>query len=77
MEIPPVVFILVRIVFVILSFAFLDEFENCSFHVFEELCWDFDGNCIGSVNSLWWDVIFTILILPIHEHGRLTGGILN
>ena len=21
-------------------FAFPDEFENCSFHVFEELCWD-------------------------------------
>jgi hypothetical protein len=23
-------------------FAFPDEFEDCSFHVFEELCWHFD-----------------------------------
>jgi hypothetical protein len=33
-------------------FAFLDEFENCSFHVFEELCWDFDGDCIESIDGL-------------------------
>jgi hypothetical protein len=34
-------------------FAFLDELENCSFHVFEELCWDFDGDCIESIDFLW------------------------
>jgi hypothetical protein len=26
-------------------FAFPDEFENCSFHIFVELCGDFDGDC--------------------------------
>ena len=26
--------------------AFLDEFQNCSFYVFEELYWDFDMNFI-------------------------------
>ena len=34
-------------------FAFPDEFKNCSFHVFEELCWDFDWDCIGSIDYLW------------------------
>jgi hypothetical protein len=43
MVIPPAVDLLLKIVFVILSFAIPDEFEICSFHVFEELCWDFDG----------------------------------
>jgi hypothetical protein len=34
-------------VFAILFFFFFtDEFENCSFHVFEEFCGDFDGDCI-------------------------------
>jgi hypothetical protein len=31
-------------------FAFADEFENCSFHVFEELCWDFDEDCFESID---------------------------
>jgi hypothetical protein len=34
-------------------FAFPAEFENCSFHIFEELCWDFDGDCIESIDCLW------------------------
>ena len=48
------VLLLLRIVFAILGFfALLDEFENCSFHIFEELCWDFAGNCIESVDCFW------------------------
>jgi hypothetical protein len=47
-------------------FAFLDEFDDYSFHVFEELCWNFDGDCIKNCRM----AIFTMLILPIHEHGR-------
>jgi hypothetical protein len=48
------VLLLLRIVFAILGFfALLDEFENCSFHIFEELCWDFAGNCIESLDCLW------------------------
>ncbi|KAL6039257.1 hypothetical protein STEG23_024150 [Scotinomys teguina] len=27
--------------------------ENCSFQVCEELSWDFDGDCIKSVDSFW------------------------
>jgi hypothetical protein len=30
---------------------FSDGFVN--FHVFEELCWAFDGDCIESVDCLW------------------------
>jgi hypothetical protein len=33
-------------------FAFPDEFENCSFYRFVELCWDFDGDCIDSIECL-------------------------
>ena len=56
MLIPPAVLLLLRIVFAIVDFsAFPDEFENCSFHVFEEVCWDFDEDCIQSVDGLWWD----------------------
>ena len=34
-------------------FSFPDKFENCSFYVFEELCWDFDGDYIESIDCLW------------------------
>jgi hypothetical protein len=33
-------------------FAFSDEFENSSFNIFEELCWNFDGGYIESVDCL-------------------------
>jgi hypothetical protein len=33
-------------------FAFEDEFENCFFHVFEELCCDFNGDYIESIDCL-------------------------
>jgi hypothetical protein len=44
------------------------ETENCSFYFFEESCWNFGGDCIESVDVRM--AIFTMLILPIHEHGR-------
>ena len=34
-------------------FAFPNEIEYCSFEVFEEFCWDFDGHCVESVDCLW------------------------
>ena len=34
-------------------FGFLYEVENCSFKVCKELCWNFDGNCIESVDCFW------------------------
>jgi hypothetical protein len=52
-------------------FAFPGEFENCSFHVFEELGRNFNGNCNESIDCYGRMAIFTMLILPIHEHGRL------
>lgn len=42
------------------------EIENCFFHVFNELCWDFDGDCI----LVKMDMFITMLLLPIQEHGR-------
>jgi hypothetical protein len=54
MVIPPAVLLLLRIVLAILGFfAFPDEFENCSFHIFEELSWDFDEDSTESVDCLW------------------------
>ena len=34
------------------SFVFPYEVENCSFKVCGELCWDFYGDCIESINCL-------------------------
>ena len=29
------------------------EVDYCSFKVCEELCWDFDGDCIESIDCFW------------------------
>jgi hypothetical protein len=34
-------------------FVFPYEVENFSFQVCEELCWNFDGDCIESVDCFW------------------------
>ena len=34
-------------------FVFPYEVENCSFKVFKELWWNFDGDCIESVDCFW------------------------
>jgi len=34
-------------------FVFPDEFENCSFHVFEESCCDFDRDFFEAVDCFW------------------------
>lgn len=36
----------------------------------EELCWHVDRDYIRSVDCFWLDAVFTILILPMHEHER-------
>ena len=36
-------------------FVFPYEVENCSFHVCEELCWNFYGDCIEPVDCFWKD----------------------
>ena len=33
-------------------FVFPQEAENCSFYDCEELCWDFDGDCIESADCI-------------------------
>jgi hypothetical protein len=60
MMIPPALLLLLGIVFAIMVFclfvclfAFPDEFENCYFHVFKELCWDSDEDYIESIECLW------------------------
>ena len=45
----PEVHLLYNIAFAILFF-FSYEVEYCSFEVCEELCWEFDGDCIESVD---------------------------
>lgn len=52
----PEVLLLLRIVFSILGFfLFPYELENCSFHVCEALCWNFDGEFTESVDCFWLD----------------------
>ena len=46
------------------------EVEYCSFKDCKELCWNFDGNCFGSVDCLGRTVILTVFILMIHIYGR-------
>jgi hypothetical protein len=48
--------LLLRIVLAILSFFVIpNEFENCSFYLYEELIWNFDGDCIESVHCFQQD----------------------
>ena len=71
MVFPPEIILLLRIVFAIMVFfAFPDEFEDCSLHVFEELCWKFDGIVFNLEIAFGRMAIFTVLILSILEHGR-------
>jgi hypothetical protein len=62
MVIPPAVLLLLRIVSAILFFffffffAFPDEFENYSLLFFEELCWDFVGDFIESIDGHFYYV---------------------
>ena len=59
MVIPPEVLLLLRIVFAILGFfIFPDEFANCPFYLSEELSWNFDGDCIESVDCFQQDSHF-------------------
>jgi hypothetical protein len=50
---------LLRIVFTILGFfcvvpgVFPYKIENCFYHVFEEFGWNFDGDCIESIDGFW------------------------
>ena len=54
MEIMPEVLLYLRIVFPSLGFFVIpDEFGNCSFKRYEELIWNFDGDCIESVDYFW------------------------
>jgi hypothetical protein len=41
------------------------EVDNCSFHVYEDLCWNFDGDCIESVDCfcLFVFVIFVCMFV--------------
>jgi hypothetical protein len=56
MAIPPEVILLYRIVSAILFFFFfLYEVEYCSFKICKKLCWNFDGNCLESVDCFWQD----------------------
>ena len=34
-------------------FVFPYEVDYCSFNVFEKLCWEFDGDCIESIDCFW------------------------
>lgn len=36
-------------------FAFSYEVENCPFKSYKELCWDFDQDCVASVDCFWSD----------------------
>jgi hypothetical protein len=57
--IPSDVLLLFIVVFALLGFFIIpDEFENCPFYLSEELSWNFDGDCIESVDCFWQDSHF-------------------
>jgi hypothetical protein len=57
------VLLLLRIVFAILGFfVFPYEIENCCFHVFEELYWNFEVDSLNLQIAFGRMVIFTMLI---------------
>ena len=59
MVIPPSCSFIVKDCFCYSAFlTFPGEFENCSFHDFEEFCWGFDGDCTKSIVFLWQDSHF-------------------
>jgi hypothetical protein len=35
------------------SYVFQYEFDNCILHVWKELCWNFEGDFIESVDWIW------------------------
>ena len=41
--------------FVVFLFCFPYEVKYCLFKVYKELCWNFDGDCIVSVDCFWYD----------------------
>lgn len=47
------------------------EFETCPFNVGKELCWNFYWECIENLDCSCRMCTFTMLNLPIHEHGSI------
>ena len=55
MVIPPEVLLLLRIVFAIVGFWLFQMNLKIAFSNSEELSWDFDEDCIESVDCFWQD----------------------
>jgi hypothetical protein len=68
MMIPPEVLLLLRIVFAVLGFLLFQMNLQIALSNSEELSWNFDGDCIESVDCFQQIAILTMLILPTHEH---------
>jgi hypothetical protein len=51
-------------------FVFLYDVENCSFHVCEELCWNFDGDCFcvedGS-STAFLEILGSVIISSLRK----------
>lgn len=45
---------------------------NCAFKISEELFWNFDEECIQSIDCVWYDSYFTLSIMPIKEQGKIS-----
>jgi hypothetical protein len=61
MLIPPEVLLLLRIVFAILGFLLFQMNLQIAFSNCEELGWNFDEDCIESVDCVWQDVHFYLI----------------
>jgi hypothetical protein len=60
MVIPSVLLLLRRVFAALDFFIILDEFTNCSFLLCEELSWNFNGDCIESVDFFHQDGHFLL-----------------
>ena len=74
MVLPLAVLLLLRIVLAILfvceCVCFHMKLKVFPFEICEELCLNFDGGCLDSVDFFWYGGHFTMSILSIHKRGR-------
>ena len=63
---PPTLFLYLNIVSL---FPLCIKYKVRVFYIHKIICWDFDWDCIESIDKLKRNDILTVSSLPVHEHG--------